>query len=261
LHSEHPNPLYIQVKTAIEEKIVSGEYKPNDKIPSESQLCQQYNISRITARQAVAELVKSGKLVRIQGRGTFVTTSPINFPKYHLMGFAAEMRQQGFIPGSKILEFKVIAPSLKIANYLSLDASEAVIRLKRLRTLNGHIISFEDTYFPFKMLPNLLEEDFERNSLYDTLIAKFNLVPTRAAMAVEAINCTEEMSKLVQSKPNSPLLHITSFAYDQNDRLFEYQDTYYRGESYIFHTEVNEHQSYRMLYEKKEEDFIENNKE
>ena len=73
LDVQNPIPLYYQLKGIIEEQISSGELKPGDKIPSENSLCEKYQVSRTTTRQAITELVNIGKVVRTQGRGTFVT--------------------------------------------------------------------------------------------------------------------------------------------------------------------------------------------
>ena len=77
LDRNNPKPLYQQLRDVIEEKISSGEWKPNDKIPSENQLSAQYGLSRMTARSVLLDLVKDEKLYRVQGKGTFVAEQKI----------------------------------------------------------------------------------------------------------------------------------------------------------------------------------------
>ena len=243
LDAQNPIPLYFQLKSILEELIGSGALKPGDKIPSENKLCELYKISRTTARQAITELVNTGKVTRTQGRGTFVSQYPINRPPYRLTGFSADMIKQGFHPSSKLLEFKVIMPGPEIAKMLRIGPSEAVIFINRLRYIDGHVMGIEYTHMPFNRFSGLMDENLEENSLYETLINKFDTVPTRVAITFEAVKCKDEMCELLHSAKDTPLLHISEITFDQNDRLIEYALTFYRGDLYTFHTEINNQQN------------------
>lgn len=251
LDAQNPIPLYFQLKSIIEELINSGELKPGDKIPSENKLCEKYNVSRTTARQAIAGLVNTGKVLRIQGRGSFVSQYPVNKQPYRLTGFSADMKKQGFLPSSKMLEFKVIMPSPEIASNLRIGPSEAVIIINRLRYIDGHVIGLEHTYMPFNRFSGLMDENLEKNSLYETLINKFDTVPTRIAITFEAVACEEDLCKLLQTTRETPILHISDITFDQNDRLIEYTTAYYRGDLYTFHVEINKHQNENVLFVRK----------
>jgi GntR family transcriptional regulator len=251
LDAENPIPLYFQLKTIVESRISSGEFSPGDRIPSENQLCEEYGVSRTTARQAITELVNIGKLVRTQGRGTFVAHQPSSRLLYRLTGFSADMKKQGFNPSSKVLEFKVIIPTTDIAKILQVNPSEAVIYLKRLRYIDSQVMGLERTYLPFKRFPTLVRQDIEKGSLYETLIKKFETIPTRTLINFEAINCNEELCGLLETSPEIPILFISDLTYDQNDRLFEFSHTFYRGDFYSFHVEINKHQNDNVLFVQK----------
>jgi len=248
LDAQNPIPLYFQLKNIIENQINSGELKPGDKIASENRLCEQYQVSRTTARQAITELVNSGKIVRTQGRGSFVTQYPINKPPYRLTGFTADMKKQGFHPSSKMLQFKVLMPSPEVARMLKISPSEAIIYIKRLRYIDGHVMGIEYTHMPFNRFSGLLEENLENNSLYETLINKFNTVPSRVAITFEAVICDEDLCKLLQATKETPFLHISDITFDQNDQLIEYSTTYYRGDRYTFQVELNKNQNENLLF-------------
>ncbi len=251
LDADNPIPLYFQLKTIIESRITSGEFNPGDKIPSENQLCEDYGVSRTTARQAIAELVNIGKLVRTQGRGTFVADRPSDRLLYRLTGFSSDMKKQGFNPSSKVLEFRVMIPTMDIAKILQINPSEAVIYMKRLRFIDGQLMGMESTYLPFKYFTTLSKEEIEKGSLYDVLITDFDTMPTRAVMDFESIRCGEELCNLLECPPEVPILHISDMTYDQNDRLFEYTHTYYRGDYYTFHVEINKHQNENVVFVQK----------
>ena len=248
LDADNPIPLYFQLKTIIESRINSGEFNPGDKIPSEKQFCEVYGVSRTTARQAIAELVNNGRLIRTQGRGTFVAHQANNRVLYRLTGFSSDMKKQGFDPKSKVLEFRVTIPTMDIAKILQINPSEAVIYMRRLRFISGHLMGMESTYLPFKYFTTLSKEEIEEGSLYEILIRDFNTVPTRALMNFEAICCDDELCNLLETPTDIPFLHISDVTFDQNNRLFEYTHTYYRGDYYTFHVEINKHQDEKILF-------------
>ena len=248
LDAQNPIPLYFQLKNIIENQISSGELKPGEKVPSENTLCERYQVSRTTARQAITELVNSGKIVRTQGRGSFVAQYPINKPPYRLTGFSADMKKQGFRPSSKILEFKVMLPSPEIARMLRIGPSDAVILINRLRYIDSLPMGVEYTYMPFNRFAGLMDEDLENNSLYETLINKFNTVPSRITINFEAVVSDKDLYELIQTEKETPFLHMTDITFDQNERLIEYSNSFYRGDRYSFQVEINKHQNENMLF-------------
>jgi GntR family transcriptional regulator len=251
LDADNPIPLYFQLKTILESRISAGEFNPGEKIPSENQLCMDYGVSRTTARQAIAELVNSGKLVRTQGRGTFVAHQLSDRLMYRLTGFSSDMKKQGFSPSSKVLDFRVIIPPLDIAKIMQINPTDAVVYLKRLRYINGQVMGIEKTHLPFMRFSTLTKEDIESSSLYEILINKFDTVPTRTMINFEAIRCIEKLCVLLEITPDIPLLFMSDLTFDQNDRLFEYSRTYYRGDYYSFHVEINKHLNENVLFVQK----------
>ena len=252
LDAQNPIPLYFQLKNIIENQISSGELKPGEKVPSENTLCEQYQVSRTTARQAITELVNTGKVVRTQGKGSFVAQYPINKPPYRLTGFSADMKKQGFHPTSKMLEFKAMLPSPEVARMLRISPSDAIIYIKRLRYIDGHVMGIEYTHMPFNRFPGLLDENLEDNSLYETLINKFNTVPSRVAITFEAVLCEDDLCDLLNATTSTPFLHLSDITFDQNDRLIEYSTTFYRGDRYTFHVEINKHLNENLLFVRKD---------
>src|SRR6266511_3976202 len=106
LHKASPVPLYYQLKSAIEHLLDSGQWRPDSQVPSERRLCEQFHISRITVRQALAELVREGRLIRSHGRGTFVAQAQLRKPVFPLVSFTQDVREHGMQPGAKVLLFE-----------------------------------------------------------------------------------------------------------------------------------------------------------
>lgn len=243
LDEHSPVPLYYQLKCILEQQIDSGYFQPGEKIPSENELCKQYKISRTTVRQAIYELVNISKLIRTQGCGTFAANSRVSAPFYKLSGFSQDMKSQGRIPHSKILQLTPMLPPAVVAKRLLINENEAVISIKRLRYADNQVIGLDHCYFPLKRFSNLLDEDLENNSLYEILIEKYDTNPSRSISDIQAIKCPREIADLLQITPADPVLHLSEIVYDQNNLAFEYGDHYNRGDRYSYHTEIHKQEN------------------
>lgn len=238
-----PVPLYYQLKNLLEEQIASGVYKPGDMIPSENKLCDIYAISRTTVRQAIHELVNSGKLTRTQGRGTFIADSYTEKPVDKLFGFTSDMKETGQIPRSKVLQFAPLIPAKHVRVGLRLEENEAAIILRRLRFAEENVLGLAVSYLPFKRFFKLLDENMEDNSLYKTLELKFDTIPLRSVYNVETQRCPREIAKLLEIAPGDPILFLQEVVYDQNDVPFEFVEEFYRSDRFSFRVEIRRHQN------------------
>src|SRR5919108_90280 len=104
LNRDLPVPLYHQVKTRILREIEAGRWRPDEQLPTEDELADRFRVSKITVRQALRELAQLGYIRREQGRGTFVQRPPLVEGPRELTSFTEEMRRQGVLASSEILE-------------------------------------------------------------------------------------------------------------------------------------------------------------
>ena len=238
LDNNSPIPLYYQLKSFIENQISSGAWKPGEQIPSEAELCQEFQISRTTIRQAIGELVSQGKLKRTQGRGTFVTQYNIEKPLFFLIGFSQDMKLRGLKPSSRVLKFETIPPSAHITQILRLKENEPAILVKRLRLADDQLMAIDNCYLPFNRYFAIMHENLENNSLYDLLAKKFDTVPVRSIRTIESVGCSPSEAELLDIKIGFPILYIIGTNFDQNDQPFEYDETFYRGDRFTFNIEI-----------------------
>lgn len=132
--------LYSVIKFKIIELIKSGKYQANDQLPTESEFCEQYDVSRTTVRLALQQLELEGYIKRIQGKGTFVSAAKIQTPIPHkITSFAEQMR--GLRSESKVLELVVIPADHSIAELLKMKENEPVNKLVRVRYAEGSLCS------------------------------------------------------------------------------------------------------------------------
>jgi len=233
-----PIPLHSQLTTAIDQRIESGQWVPESQVPSERELCEQFQVSRITVRQALHQLVSDGRLVRIHGRGTYVATSPLKKQLLPLVGFSEDMLGRGQRPGARVVRFQAGTGSLAVAQSLHLSAGEGIILLERLRLANGKPMALETVHLPEQLFPALLDESLEDRSLYQLLGQKYGIRPARALQQWQAVPCPARDAKLLGVRKGSPVLQIQRTTFDAQGRPFEYLESFFRGDRYVFQAEL-----------------------
>lgn len=209
-------PLYKQLKDLIKEKILSGELGPNQKIPSELELSQQYQISRITVRNAISELVDEEMLVKKQGKGTFVHRPKIGENLLNGGSFTNLCRQNGMTPGSRTIRLMLKEPTERDARELQLRPGEKVIYLQRVRYANDLPVMLENNYFP-EHFTALLDEKLDDVSLYVILREKYNIYLKSSTKVIQIAEALDTEAALLGVRVKTPLLQVREVCFDQND--------------------------------------------
>jgi GntR family transcriptional regulator len=237
-----PLPRYYQLKEIMREKIRSGEWKPGDLIPSERELGEQYGISRMTARQAITELVNEGLFYREQGKGTFVSRHKITQQLIRLTGFTEDIRARGQRPGTKVLIAKMQPADEVVAERLRIKPKQPIFYLQRLRLADNEPLAIEVSQINFMGCEQLLEEDLENNSLYRLLENKYGLPLVEAEQELEAGLVSDEEAPLLQIPVGSPALFTRRITYTERNLPIEYARSIYCGNKYTFYTNMRREQ-------------------
>ncbi len=202
-----PAPLYYQLKCILVDLIGDGRLKPKEKLLAESRLAKQHGVSMATVRQALGEMEREGYIVRIQGRGTFVAVSPVDFGPSHLDSFTLQMEGRGMQPSSKVLEQAVIAAEGELAESMGVRQGAPLFRLKRLRLADGEPMGIQTSHIPLELAPGLELRDFQKEkSLYAVLSDNYGLVPARAHETHTAVALDEEQAQILKAIPGAPAL-------------------------------------------------------
>ena len=220
-----PVPLYSQVKELLRERIARLRGEEHEQLPSERELARDLNISRMTVRQAVRELIAEGAIYTAPGRGTFLATGEVTQQLVGLTSFSQEMTKRGLVPASRLLEAEGMTDH-EIAARLRLQPDEPIARIRRLRLANGEPMAIETTHLPLTLCPGLLSMDLERGSLYELLQRVFRL---RFGVATQTI--TALMLGLAEGEPVLVMERISEL---ENGRPFEYVRSWYRADRYHF---------------------------
>ena len=237
-----PLPRYYQLKEIMREKISSGEWKPGDLIPSERELGEQYGISRMTARQAITELVNEGLFYREQGKGTFVSRHKITQQLIRLTGFTEDIKARGQRPGSKIISAKMVPADETIAEHLRIKTGLMIFQLQRLRLADEEPLAIEVSNLCFPGCEKLLEDDLEQNSLYRLLEHKYGLPLMEAEQQLEAGLINPDEAQLLKVSVGSAALFVRRTTYTERDQPIEYARSIYCGNKYIFFTQMKREQ-------------------
>lgn len=225
-------PLYQQLKTKIKDSIISGELKQGDKIQTEEELSKVYNVSRITVRSAISELVEEGMLVKKQGKGTFVSRTKIDREIIKFLSFSSACKIEGLTPSSKITKKDIIDPNKDQINSLKLDTGDKLIRIQRIRYANEDPIMVENNYFSYNNYNFLLNEEHLNSSLYEILSNKYNIVPFKGLNSIEIVRAKEDESEYLKIYKGSSLLLIKGVVYDENNIPIHISEEYIDGDKY-----------------------------
>lgn len=232
-------PLYQQLKEHIIEKIDKNIWKPGDKIYSENQLYEKFDVSRNTAKKAIEDLVQEGTLYRIQGKGTFVSMPKIEQSLSAFYSFSQVLQKKGLKPHDVVLDVKTIEASHKVAKELQIEKGEPVVTLQRLRYANEEPIILEVSYLPKSMIDNEAKLQLvSQTPLYDILHTYFNVIVNSAKETFEPILIREEEKQYLEVEVGSPALLLERVAYDADKTPVEFCKSIVRGDRCKFYTEL-----------------------
>lgn len=233
-----PIPRYYQLKEIIRQKVTGGQWAPGEPIPSERELCEQYGISRMTARQSITELVNEGYLYREQGKGTFVAQPKITQQLSQLTGFTEDMEGRAKHPAAQVLHQQMIAADADLAAILQVKPGQLLFQVQRLRLADGEPLAIETSQISFFGCEKLMDEDLVHHSLYHLLETKYGQPPLEADQELEARLAGEEEARLLKIAKNEPVLLIRRTSYTDRNKPLEYAKSVYRGDKYRFYTRL-----------------------
>lgn len=229
-------PLYLQLRKSIEDAVNRGVIGPGDALPSERDIATKADISRVTVRKAVQDLVKGGILVQRHGSGTFVAPrmERVEQSLSRLTSFTEDMARRGMAVRSEWLDRGLYAPSPEEMMVLGLASNELVARLARLRIANDTPLAIERASISASVLP---DPAAIATSLYAALETTGNR-PVRAVQRISAANLSGGDAQLLEVPAGSATLRIERISYLGSGKVIEFTRSIYRGDAYDFVAEL-----------------------
>jgi DNA-binding GntR family transcriptional regulator len=225
-------PLYHRVYQEIARGIESGALRPGDRLPSERSLCGELGVSRATVRRAIEELAGDG-LVESRGRGSFVTGDALVEPANTLVSLSELGRSRGLEASARVLAADVRPATIDEADAFGIAPGAELFELRRVRMLDGLPISLDLNRVPLRLLPELVELDFTRASLYEAL-ERAGYPLARADYELEARVADATAAELLGLAAGAPVLFATTVAFGDDGRVLDLGQTKYRADRYRF---------------------------
>jgi GntR family transcriptional regulator len=231
-------PYYQQLYDILRRQITSGFWKPGDRLPSEAELTDQYEVSRIVVRQAFDMLVNEGWVYRRRGRGTFVTTPTIEHGLTRIISFTEDMQRRGLKPGTKILSARLEPASPEVADKLNLIPGTELAVLERLRLADGEPMSIEISHLVHRLCNGILRADYANTPLHEALMDRYDIRLVRATQAIRSIAADKIVAAQLDIAPKAPLFYIERISYSQFGLPVEFLQLYHRGDRYVLYNEL-----------------------
>ena len=223
-------PLYDQLRDILVGRL-NSDWRAGDKLPSESELCDYYRVSRTVVRQALDELAREGLIHKVKGKGSYVSGTRLDATfVQRAAGFHEEMVRAGHLLTSTTLEQKLEPASVRVASQLGLSVDEPVVKLDRLRSVDGELIQVVRTFLPSRLFPGLETLDVTDRSLYTTLEQHYGFRPYGGRRSIRAIPASPSDAKLLQIRKGAPILLVESLTWGNDEVSFEYFVASYRGD-------------------------------
>ncbi|MGJ8540808.1 UTRA domain-containing protein [Heyndrickxia coagulans] len=220
-------PLYTQVKRKIIEEISGGIYNEGGRLPAEPELCQKYDVSRVTLRRSLQELVNEGYLVRKQGKGTYITNKKIVRSLISLDGYTEYMEKTGKKPQRKIIEKTVkLCPPL-VAQRLFLPSSSRIIELLRVMYVKDVLLGYEVNSYPVVYFEGLENDLNDKVSTHALLKQKYGTVLKNNYKILNVVLADEKMAGLLKCSISEPLFQLDKTAFNQNGIAVYHSMMYY----------------------------------
>ncbi|KFX19734.1 GntR family transcriptional regulator [Pectobacterium betavasculorum] len=217
LDTDSALPLYKQLEQKIKSAILDGKFKAGQKIPTELELSQNYQVSRITVRKALESLTRDNLLTRVSGKGTFVSAEKFQRDMSGIVSFSELCRSQGRKPGARTIKSVIETPAKDVQDALALSEGERIIVLERIRYADDVPVSLEITRFP-ETFSFLLTEDLNHQSLYQILRDNYDIYFTRSAKVIELVYASYDVAHYLAIPTGYPLISITSRIIDNHGK-------------------------------------------
>jgi len=233
-----PTPLYYQLKTILESKIHSQEFKENDRLPTELELCKEFNVSRVTVRHALSEMMKAGLIYRDRGKGTFITEGA-ELKKPVLKGSIEDLIGAAKGTRIKILSYKEIPLPKNLSKMPRLNKTGSVFQLELVRSIPKGPMGYSLIYFPSSLGKTIrLDELKETTEIITFVEESLKTQAHRANQTIDVGVADKLIAKYLSVRPETPTLIIQRAYYSREGALMFVAKTHFRPDRFKYEIEL-----------------------
>lgn len=237
LNRESATALYMQIADLLRSDIDSGVFATDSKLPAENELTHRFGVSRVTVRQAIAQLLAEGYVISKQGKGTFVSRQKFLHDLKPMRGFYDALIAQGVEPKTKLLEFTPASAPESVREAFGATADSDCFQLKRLYLVDDEPIALVVSTLPPEA-SGLTWEQVNRNPIYVLLENILHMPVTKAEVRIRARSAGASVGQLLGLSAKAPLLVMDRESFGSDGSLRERTSFYIRPENYEFSLSV-----------------------
>jgi len=231
-------PLHEQISSWLGDRIRGGDFQPDEQLPSENELCREFDVSRLTVRRALQTLEADGFIYRRQGLGSFVSDRRVPQGLVRLTDFAQDMRRAGLEASSQILHRAQEPASVGVAEWLGIAPGTLVLRLDRLRLGDGEPIALDRTWLPPYYAQLLEGHDLTADTIYGILEREYQIPAYSGRYRITAAPAALDVAEALAVCGGEALLLIERLSRTAGHRPIYYQHRYYRSDRVAYELEV-----------------------
>ncbi|HUW65157.1 MAG TPA: GntR family transcriptional regulator [Spirochaetia bacterium] len=223
-------PAYYQLAKIFEESICQGELKPEEALPPEHNIAAQYEISRMTVRQAIAELVAAGLVYTMKGKGTYVAKPAIDNVAFELRDFYTEIRKRGLVPAINLLQARILKADEELASKLSVPPGTRCLFYRFTLSAEGEHLAYETKYVVYAKQKPFLEVELKDPSLSNLVAAYGDKMPVTCKRILQAAMITPQEAGILEVPADTPVFLVEQTLYDLDKKPVGWGKSVYRGD-------------------------------
>lgn len=227
-------PRHTQISQWLRQQIEEGVFETDEKLPSENELCQKFDVSRVTVRKALQTLENEQLIYRSQGLGSFVCDDRPRQSFMQLTDFVEDMHRAGLEASSKVIQLKPVSVTDKVASMLKIDFDQKVLRLDRLRLGDGQPIAFDITWMPMFYGQLIEGYSLEDETIYGILERDYDIPVEKGYFRIEAENADQYLANHLEVTEGNALLLIDRLSLTLGEKPIYYQKRYYRSDRIVY---------------------------
>lgn len=234
------SPLYQQIKALMVRELQAGTWRPGEAIPSETELALRFKVSQGTVRKAIDELATENLLVRRQGRGTFVATHAEQTTQYRFLRLQSD---DGEASGTQrqFIDCRRLRAPADVARALGLRSGDAAIQIKRVLSLRGAPVVFDEIWLPAAPFKGLTAEKLSgyRGPMYGLFESEFGVRMIRAEEKIRAVAAEGQAAELLAVSAGTPLLSVERLSLSYGDKPVELRRGLYNTSAHHYRNELS----------------------
>lgn len=217
-------PLYYQIVTDIKQQVQDGILKPGTKLPAESALCQSYQVSRVTVRNALEELCAQGIIKREPNKGHFVAKIK-NRQMTNSRSMYSAIQASGKVPSSRIITMATQPATSALAHLFGIEPESPLVMIYRVRFADSTPVSLEHIYLPDDIFSGINPWDLEHQSLVRIMQEQFHVEIAYSNQTLTPQIPSKQQMELLNLSTKRPLVAVSSSIVDTGGRVVKYTES------------------------------------